>query len=111
MNKHVGIREHGVAKVYVEEPGKGRVLLNPRFKLRNHSPSGFKWGYAGSGPSQTGARAHGGCARRRHALDPYMDYKFSVIARLPQEKSWTLTQTEVLNGIHSILKVRPLRLR
>ena len=27
--------------------------LNPRLDLANHSPSGFEWGYGGSGPSQT----------------------------------------------------------
>jgi hypothetical protein len=40
MKKYVGIREHGVAKFKSKEPGKGRVLLNPRFKLRSRSPTG-----------------------------------------------------------------------
>jgi len=26
--------------------------LDPRNKVRNHSPDGFEWGYAGSGPAQ-----------------------------------------------------------
>ena len=26
--------------------------LDPRYDLRNHSPTGFAWGYGGSGPSQ-----------------------------------------------------------
>jgi hypothetical protein len=26
--------------------------LNLRLDLRNHSPSGFEWGYGGSGPAQ-----------------------------------------------------------
>ena len=27
--------------------------LNPRLDLFNHSPTGFEWGYGGSGPAQT----------------------------------------------------------
>lgn len=26
--------------------------LNPRYDLWNHSPTGFEWGYGGSGPAQ-----------------------------------------------------------
>src|SRR6516225_2178066 len=29
-----------------------RKPLNPRQELRNHSPTGFEWGYGGSGPAQ-----------------------------------------------------------
>ena len=29
----------------------GRAL-DPRFDLWNHSPTGFEWGYGGSGPAQ-----------------------------------------------------------
>lgn len=28
------------------------LALEPSLKVRNHSPTGFEWGYAGSGPSQ-----------------------------------------------------------
>jgi len=28
------------------------VPLNPRLDLYNHSPTGFEWGYGGSGPAQ-----------------------------------------------------------
>lgn len=28
--------------------------LDPAFEIRNHSPSGFNWGYGGSGPAQLG---------------------------------------------------------
>lgn len=38
--------------VIVEEPGKPNRDLDPRLDLRNHSPTGFAWGYGGSGPAQ-----------------------------------------------------------
>ena len=37
--------------VFVWEDGKRRQL-EPRLDLRNHSPTGFSWGYLGSGCAQ-----------------------------------------------------------
>lgn len=47
----------GGQKVYIEEEEKGIIMfrqLDPRQsqKVWNHSPDGFEWGYAGSGPAQ-----------------------------------------------------------
>lgn len=46
--------ETQVAKVTYHEEGKDRVALRlaPSLKLVNHSPTGFEWGYYGSGPAQ-----------------------------------------------------------
>ena len=44
-------REPAGAKVTVSDE-RGTRLLPPRHDLRNHSPDGFEWGYAGSGPAQ-----------------------------------------------------------
>jgi len=38
-------------EVWVEESGK-RYPLPFRTEIRNHSPTGFNWGYSGSGPAQ-----------------------------------------------------------
>jgi hypothetical protein len=38
--------------VWVEWEGKRMKKLPLRLDLRNHSPTGFAWGYGGSGPSQ-----------------------------------------------------------
>lgn len=35
--------------------------LDPRLDIRNHSPSGFAWGYSGSGPPSSRSRS---CATR-----------------------------------------------
>jgi len=51
---YVGRRVANAAVVVIEEPdvrGLGKPL-DPRFDLRSHSPTGFEWGYGGSGPSQ-----------------------------------------------------------
>src|SRR5205823_6333568 len=54
MKHYVGERTPQGCEVEVidkDVPGGGYPLL-PRFDLRNHSPTGFEWGYAGSGPAQ-----------------------------------------------------------
>lgn len=42
--------EEGV-EVYVHQGGRSYPLADARH-IRNHSPSGFEWGYGGSGPAQ-----------------------------------------------------------
>lgn len=53
-------------------------------KVRNHSPDGFNWGYGGSGPAQLALalllHLEGELFSRQH----YQDFKWEVIARLPQ---------------------------
>lgn len=139
------------AVVSVREDGQPTRLL--RHVVR-HSPTGFAWGYAGSGPADlarsllvdalgaaalcpdcagtgkvvwtpdsqdslpfdpqrhadlvgvvpdpddeqaTWAEGCFGCHGERIRGDlPYQDFKFDVIARLPQGGTWTLTRDEVL---------------
>jgi hypothetical protein len=62
MKVYKGIREAVApyppeAFVYVETDGVGRVnfervMLYKSLQIRNHSPTGFEWGYGGSGPHQ-----------------------------------------------------------
>ena len=47
MKRYEGRREGYAVIVTVN----GR-RLNPRLDLWNHSPTGFEWGYCGSGPAQ-----------------------------------------------------------
>lgn len=39
-------------RVFVEAGGNRTYRLSLRLDLRNHSPTGFSWGYNGSGPAQ-----------------------------------------------------------
>jgi Family of unknown function (DUF6166) len=47
MKTYAGKRQGYSVSVTVD----GR-RLNPRLDLWNHSPTGFEWGYGGSGPAQ-----------------------------------------------------------
>lgn len=53
-------------------------------KLRNHSPSGFAWGYGGSGPAQLALAILLKYLPAKKALVKYQDFKWEVIAKLPQ---------------------------
>lgn len=108
MNKvgYFGIREEGVARVYrfrEKTDSRAGVPLDPRLELRNHSPTGFEWGYGGSGPAQLSLAILADYLKNdQQALEYYQSFKFAVIGALPREKSWVLTEVEIEAAIHKI---------
>ena len=63
----------------------GRELLPGRSqKIVNHSPDGFNWGYGGSGPAQLALAILLRFLSNREALSRYQQFKWDVIATLPQ---------------------------
>ena len=75
-----------------------RLSPLPSLKLRNHSPTGFEWGYGGSGPSQTAlALLLDYWQDRERALKHYMDFKFSTIGGLPDE--WELSGSQIEEAV------------
>lgn len=98
--------EFGMASVFRFRDGvdsASGTQLNPRFDLRQHSPTGFGWGYGGSGPAQLSlailADYLGNDAR---ALRLYQDFKFRVVGRLPQGDRWILTEHEIAEAVSEI---------
>ena len=76
--------------------------LNPRFDLWNHSPTGFEWGYGGSGPAQLALAllAHH-LADDQAALEAYPAFKFAVIAKLPHH-CWELSSGQIDEALQTI---------
>ncbi len=75
--------------------------LNPRFDLWNHSPTGFEWGYIGSGPAQLAlALLADHLADDEEALEFYQRFKFAVIAGW--RGNWTLTSREIDQALQAI---------
>lgn len=76
--------------------------LRKRTDLVNHSPTGFEWSYAGSGPAQLAlaliADATGDDER---ALRVYQDFKFEVVASL-RRMGWTMTAADVVAVVNRI---------
>ena len=72
--------------------------LDPRLDLRNHSPTGFEWGYGGSGPAQLALAILADCLGDEAALRQYQEFKRSIIATLASDH-WSLTEEEVLEAL------------
>src|SRR5262245_1074294 len=67
------------------------VLLNARLDLRNHSPDGFNWGYAGSGPAQLAlALVADAIEDDTLAQECYQAFKLCVVAN-EERNHWELT--------------------
>jgi hypothetical protein len=103
VKRYEGRREGQAVVVTVD----GR-RLNPRFDLWNHSPSGFEWGYCGSGPAQLAlAILADHCGNACKALNFYQRFKWSVIAGLPY-RSWALTSEEIDEVLQTLREAEPL---
>ena len=90
MKQYAGRRQGFAAIVTVD----GRPL-NPRLDLWNHSPTGFEWGYGGSGPAQLAlAILADHLGNDEQAFNFHHRFKWSVIAELPR-RSWTLTSQQI----------------
>ena len=96
MKRYEGRRRNGIADVRVNG-----VPLNPRLDLYNHSPTGFEWGYGGSGPAQLALAILSDCIGDEAALQHYQEFKSTVVATLPHRK-WTLTEEQVREALSSI---------
>lgn len=69
--------------------------LTLRHDLRNHSPTGPEWGYAGSGPTQLALALLAEAPDDDElAQDHYQKFKFQIVAGLDREQ-WILTQAEI----------------
>jgi hypothetical protein len=95
-------------KFYVarrEPDGKWRVLvdgttrLKVRLDLANHSPTGFNWGYGGSGPAQLAlAILADALGNDKAALALHQAFKFKMIGPLPQNLPWRLEWRDVVKA-------------
>jgi len=102
MNIYKGMRaSNGSAAVTVN--GKP---LRLRLDLFNHSPTGFEWGYSGSGPAQLALAI---CANELNhdalAVRIHQHFKARVIASITANE-WTMTGEEV-RAICTTLAFRP----
>lgn len=103
MKRYEGRREGYATIVTVD----GR-RLNPRRDLYNHSPTGFEWGYCGSGPAQLAlAILADHLDDDKQAFDFHHRFKWVVIVELPH-RHWTLTSGEIDQVIEDLRKAETL---
>jgi hypothetical protein len=75
--------------------------LNHRLDLWDHSPTGFEWGYAGSGPAQLALALLADClGDDQEAIEWHQDFKAAVVAGLPRA-GWTLTEQEIRETLYA----------
>ena len=80
----------------------GLVLSpKPSQAIINHSPDGFSWGYGGSGPAQLALALLLEEVGARLARAHYQQFKWDVIARLPQDQPWQLTSDQILDWVNT----------
>lgn len=71
----------------------GKQLKQPN----KHSPSGFNWGYGGSGPADLAYAILFDLYGEEVADLLYQQFKWDFIAVLPQGEGWTITESEITN--------------
>lgn len=85
--------------------GATSISLPPRLDLRNHSPTGLSWGYAGSGPAQLAlALLADATGKDDLALCYYQQYKAEVVAKLPD--NWQLPISAVSSWVRKQERTR-----
>ena len=104
MKTYYGERREGgnyVCLVESNHPGIHQLpgrQLDPRLDLRNHSPSGFEWGYGGSGPAQLAlALLADALDDDEAAQDYYQQFKWAVVSGLADK--WTLTESDIKRAV------------
>jgi len=95
---YVGYRHRGNA-IVEKRPGQERLTPERSLELMNHSPSGFEWGYGGSGPAQLAlALLLDYADDEAVALDNYQEFKTEVVSQLDcagSDGRWRLTASEI----------------
>lgn len=76
-------------------------VLDKRLDLANHSPSGFEWGYSGSGPAQLAVAMCAALVGDERALKVYQHFKQIFLADLEMH-SWRMSAESCLEIIEAI---------
>ena len=98
-----GQRQAGSCVVTVEADGKPEHALNPRLDLAKHSPTGFEWGYSGSGPAQLAlALLCDALVDDERAIALYQRFKFAWVCSLRRYEPWLVTDAQVREIIDAI---------
>lgn len=100
MTYYKGVRNEHEAFVLVFTCEKSKHLPI-RLDLVNHSPDGFNWGYAGSGPAQLALALLAHAIDDKIALKYHQKFKFLVISML-ENNEWFMTKEYIVETIQKI---------
>ena len=79
-------------RIYVDDQPMG--VLPERQDIRNHSPTGFEWGYGGSGPAQLALALVADSFGDEFAVPQIYQRVKLAVAKLPRD-GWTLTDRQL----------------
>jgi hypothetical protein len=95
-SRYRGYDGHTVERL--TETGWEALPLEPSISRRNHSPTGFSWGYNGSGPTQLALALLLDVAGREGedlALAWYREFRWDTVSRWPMDDSWEIGASEI----------------
>lgn len=104
MSLGLALDQHGRGAA-VETSEELQVLVNgrPLGHVDRHSPTGFAWGYGGSGPADLALSILADyLGDLRLAEDLYQSFKSDKVAKWPQDKPWRLTGQEIEEWLESV---------
>ena len=96
MKTYSGRRYKGGCRVWVNKDNRGDKELCPYNNIVNHSPTGFEWGYGGSGPAQLAfAILYDHYSENEtRALTDYQNFKSKFVSRI-KANVWKITTDEI----------------
>jgi len=102
---YVGYRQRGRA-IVEKQPGQERLTPERSLELASHSPSGFEWGYGGSGPAQLALALLLDCTDdEEFALAHYTEFKNQVVSQLDctgRDGRWRLIGSNIDAALREI---------
>lgn len=98
------IEKNGDRHVDVVTTNGFRSRLHLRLDLAKKSPTGFNWGYMGSGPAQLALAILANCyGDDEFALTWFQGFKTRAIANLKKDEEWSLSEQQV-REVMTVLK-------
>lgn len=91
-----GVRDRDGCTVVADSPYTQFAEALPlRLDLANHSPTGFEWGYLGSGPAQLALALLADClGDDQEALRLHQKFKANVVSQI-QAETWRMTAGKI----------------
>lgn len=89
-----------------EHGGISEITPHKSWKLRNHSPDGFNWGYGGSGASQLALAILLELMDDERAQENYQQFKWDIITTLPQGVDFKIPMSAVYAWVEAHTEIR-----
>lgn len=83
-------------RIFIVKDDDTETPLPLSLDVFNHSPTGFSWGYLGSGPAQSALAILVDAIGALRALTLHQAFKRQVIAKLDPDAGWTMKLSDVL---------------